>query len=154
MTHTTVELPTGPITVATTHAESFLEDGPTRAQQLEVIFGRLAGSGDALVLGDFNFGDGEPEEARVPAEYVDLWRALRPDEPGFTWDIERSEMARVGSFPGEPSRRLDRIYLRSQRTRGRSIEIIGDQPVHPGRRELFPSDHFGLAATLEPVSGS
>ncbi|MEZ4428383.1 MAG: endonuclease/exonuclease/phosphatase family protein [Nannocystaceae bacterium] len=142
------------LTVVTTHLESFLEDGPTRARQLDQIFERLQLEDDATLLGDLNFGDGEPEEARVPAEYVDLWRALRPDEPGFTWDIERSEMARVGSFPGEPSRRLDRIYLRSQRTRGRSIEIIGDQPVHPGRRELFPSDHFGLAATLEPVSGS
>ncbi|MCB9749000.1 MAG: endonuclease/exonuclease/phosphatase family protein [Myxococcales bacterium] len=137
------------LTVVTTHLESFLEDGPTRARQLDQIFERLQLEDDATLLGDLNFGDGEPEEGSINAEFDDVWRALRPGEPGFTWNIERSEMARAGSFAGEASRRLDRVLLRSDHWVGASIEIIGDQPVHAGARDLFPSDHFGLVARLE-----
>ncbi|HVI00248.1 MAG TPA: endonuclease/exonuclease/phosphatase family protein [Enhygromyxa sp.] len=141
--------------VATTHMESFLEDGPIRAQQLDVIFEELARdkkdpSVVATVLcGDLNFGDGEqPDTAHLDPEFVDLWATLRAGQPGYTWDIERSEMARLGSFVGEPSRRLDRILLRSRAWQSASIEIIGDQPVEPGDRRLFPSDHFGLIGEI------
>lgn len=134
--------------VATTHMESFLDDGPVRAKQLDLIFGGLRGVEHALFLGDFNFGDGEPEGASLDPAYRDLWLGLRSGEPGFTWDIDKSDLARESSFVGEPSRRLDRILLRSKTWRGRSIEIIGDEPVAPGKRDLFPSDHFGLSAEL------
>jgi tyrosyl-DNA phosphodiesterase 2 len=134
--------------VVTTHMESFLEDGPTRAEQLDAIFALLDKSTDAIVLGDFNFGDGEAEEARIPSDFTDAWVALRQNEPGFTWDIERSEMARDGSFPGEPSRRLDRILLRSSHWRAASVRIVGNQPVQSTRPDLFPSDHFGVTAKL------
>ncbi len=139
------------LTVVTTHLESFLEDGPLRARQLDAIFEALMIEDEAVLLGDFNFGDGELEEGSINAEFDDLWKQLRPQEPGFTWDIERSEMARAGSFTGEPSRRLDRVLLRSELWTGGSIEIIGDEPVHAGKLDLFPSDHFGLVATLKPA---
>jgi endonuclease/exonuclease/phosphatase family metal-dependent hydrolase len=140
--------------VATTHMESFLEDGPVRAQQLDEIFAELRRERDdpavvaTLFAGDLNFGDGEPETAQLDSDFVDLWTLLHPETPGFTWDIEHSEMARAGSFVGEPSRRLDRAMLRSKVWVPKSIEIIGDTPVVPGDRRLFPSDHFGLVAEL------
>ena len=137
------------LSVGTVHLESFLEDGPVRARQLDSAFAMLAGSGDAILMGDFNFGDGEePETTRLEAEYADLWLALRPDERGFTWDLERSEMARRGSFPGERSRRLDRILLRSRLWRPADVNIIGDRPVADGG-PVFPSDHFGLSGRIE-----
>jgi len=153
---THVELGAGErLCVATTHMESFLEDGPIRAAQLDEIFAELATERDdpavvaTVVCGDLNFGDGEqPDSAHLDPEFVDLWTASRPGEPGYTWDIERSEMARLGSFVGEPSRRLDRILLRSREWLPGAIEIIGDQPVEPGDRSLFPSDHFGLIGDL------
>jgi hypothetical protein len=58
-------------------------------------------------------------------------------------------MAKKGSFPGEKSRRLDRIFLRSTVWKGKDIRIIGDQPITPGKKDLFPSDHFGLVATVK-----
>jgi endonuclease/exonuclease/phosphatase family metal-dependent hydrolase len=134
--------------VGTVHLESPLKDGPTRARQLDTAFKMLAGSKDAILMGDFNFGDGEePETARLEAAYADLWLALRPGEPGFTWNIEKSVMARRGSFPGERSRRLDRILLRSRSWRAASIHIIGDGPVAEGG-PVFPSDHFGLTGRI------
>ena len=134
--------------VATTHMESYLEDGPVRAAQLGRIFARLRGTEHALLLGDLNFGDGEPESSNLNSSYEDLWLALHPGDQGFTWNIEQSQLAREKSFPGEPSRRLDRILLHSNAWRGASISIVGDQPVVPGKRDLFPSDHFGLVAEL------
>lgn len=136
------------IAVATTHMESYLEDGPIRAAQLDVIFPLLAGYDDAILLGDLNFGDGEPETAHLRSDYVDLWTVLHPAKPGFTWDIEKSRMARRGSFPKERSRRLDRILVSSAVWDPKWIRIVGDQAVTQDN-ELFPSDHFGLVGALE-----
>ncbi len=43
------------LTIVTTHLESFLEDGPTRARQLDAIFEALMIEDEAVVLGDLNF---------------------------------------------------------------------------------------------------
>lgn len=146
------------LALGTTHMESLLEDGPVRARQLDAIFAAFERERDdpqvaaTIFCGDLNFGDGErPDTDHLDPEFVDAWTALRPGEPGHTWDIERSDMARAGSFPGEPSRRLDRVLVRGSSWRPASIEIIGDEPVVPGQRGLFPSDHFGLVAELERV---
>jgi endonuclease/exonuclease/phosphatase family metal-dependent hydrolase len=137
------------IVLATTHMESFLEDGPIRAKQLDEIFEDLAReTAPTLFAGDLNFGDGEqPDTAHLDPNFVDLWTHLHPGDPGFTWNIERSPMAAAGSFVGEPSRRLDRMLLRGATWVPSKIDIIGDRSVsdHPA---LFPSDHFGLVAEL------
>ena len=138
------------LAVATTHMESRLEDGPVRAKQLDALFRLLRDAEDAVLLGDLNFGDGEePETTHLEKAYADLWLSLRPGEAGFTWNIEASEMARKGSFPGERSRRLDRILVRSTAWKPKAVRIIGDQPVTPGDRKLFPSDHFGVVGVIE-----
>jgi endonuclease/exonuclease/phosphatase family metal-dependent hydrolase len=159
------------VAIATSHMESFLEDGPTRARQLEAIFGMLARAQDAVFMGDMNFGDGEePETSKLDPRYVDLWTALRPSDAGFTWNMDNNPFARIGAFVGEPNRRLDRILVRSDTWRPSAIAIIGDRSA--GRRtlrlsdrariemperpptteepeiEVFPSDHYGLTATL------
>jgi len=134
--------------VATTHMESPLQDGPVRAKQIESILSRLRDADDAVFLGDLNFGDGETEEKKIDAAYVDVWKSLKPNDAGFTWNIESSDMSKKGSFPGEKSRRLDRILLRSSVWKPKEIRIVGDQPVVPGKKDLFPSDHFGLVGTL------
>ena len=158
--------------VVTSHLESYLEDGPTRARQLEDTFGRLKTADDALFLGDMNFGDGEqPETSRLDRRFVDLWSSLRKGQPGYTWNIPRNPLARVGSFQNERSRRLDRILLRSPRWRPAAIRLLGNRPVGKGRwfgrpfyrtgnpdideahqngleMEVFPSDHYGLVGEL------
>lgn len=148
----TLEIDGVPTAVATTHLESLLEDGPMRAQQLGVIFGQLEPHGEALFAGDFNFGDGEmPETAALPSTFLDAWRAVHRDAPGYTWDVKRSRMARDASFPGEGSRRLDRILIRSSRWRPVSATILGDAPAPGPRRHVFPSDHFGVLASFARV---
>ena len=138
------------LSVGVVHLESFLEDGPMRARQLDLILPRLAGTDDAVLLGDFNFGDHEPESSHLDPGYQDLWRSLYPSMEGFTWDIERSLLARKGSFPGESSRRLDRILVRSSIWKPESIRIEGATPLGP-ERNLWPSDHFGLCGSVTGV---
>ena len=141
------------VAVATCHLESPLAAGHTRAKQLDVFFDRLHGHGDALFLGDFNFGDGEqPETARLREAYVDAWRATQGDSRGFTWDMHRSAMARRGAFQGEVSRRLDRILVKSNALRPAKAIIIGDEPVDT-EGHVFPSDHFGLLVELTVATG-
>ena len=161
------------LAVATSHMESFLPDGPVRARQLKSIFAMLRPAAEAVLMGDLNFGDGEqPETGQLDASYLDLWTVLHPGKPGFTWNNAENPMARIGAFVGEPSRRLDRILLRTKRWRPISMSIIGNRSA--GRRrlkrfdramiempdrasavvgepmiEVFPSDHYGLRATLE-----
>ncbi len=141
----------GGLTVATTHMESRLEDGKVRAKQLKELFQQLQNFTEAVVLGDFNFGDGEkPDSDALDSNYVDCWTTLKPKEPGFTWNIEESDMAKKGSFKGEKSRRIDRILLRSANYKPSSVAIVGDKPLKEGDKSLFPSDHYGLVGTLEP----
>ena len=116
-------------------------------------FALLAPYEAAVLLGDLNFGDGEqPETGHLARRYVDLWTALHPDLPGYTWDMERSEMARQGAFVLEQSRRLDRILARTPHFVPGSITILGDRPV-AGSKVVFPSDHFGLVGVLKKPRG-
>lgn len=136
------------LAVVNVHLESPLGAAATRAKQLDKVFPYLVKSPDAVLLGDFNFGDGaQPETSRLDRSYGDPWRELHPGEPGFTWNIEKNGLARRGSFRGETSRRLDRILVRSAVWRAKDIRIIGDEGIGEDGK-LFPSDHFGLVATL------
>jgi endonuclease/exonuclease/phosphatase family metal-dependent hydrolase len=138
------------LAVATSHLESFLQDGPMRAKQLDIIFAMMKDADDSILLGDFNFGDGEePDSSHLDKKYFDVWRELKPKNPGYTWNIEVSDMAKDGSFPKETSRRIDRILVRSDVWKAEAVTIVGDSPVIEGKKDLFPSDHFGLSATLK-----
>lgn len=135
--------------ITTCHLESLLEDGPMRAKQLDIYFEQLAAFDEAFFAGDFNFGDGEkPDNEHLSPSFRDAWREIHPQNPGYTWDIEKSRFARRESFPGEESRRLDRILFKSSRWQPVSAAIIGDQPLDGKRRNIFPSDHFGLLAVF------
>ncbi len=132
--------------LAVVHLDSFLELHAERTQQLKEVLALLAGADDQVLLGDFNFGDGEQPESKVlPNRFRDAWVSLHPGKPGYTWDMEKSSMARAGAFPGESSRRLDRVLVASPKWQPGAARIIGDREIAKG---LFPSDHFGLVVEL------
>ena len=138
--------------IGTCHLDSPLEAGEMRAQQLDIFFNLLNPAENAIMLGDFNFGDGEkPETEKIPATFLDIWQETNKGKPGFTWDIEKSEMAKKGSFPKEGSRRIDRILFKSKLLKSKGSKIIGDEPLDT-KKELFPSDHFGLTGNFKIVS--
>ena len=132
------------VLVITTHLNYKLKDHAARRVQLEAIVGAAAAfKGPVVLTGDFNFGDGAPEQAALPDTWGDAFRVLHPKDPGYTWDNDKNPMAMRGRLPGEPSRRLDRVFARGLRPE--AAGIVFDHPVRPG---LFPSDHFGVKARL------
>lgn len=132
------------VLVLTTHLDYQLDHHAQRRKQLDMTFAAAREfSGPVVVTGDLNFGDGEAESDGIPRDYADAWRVLHPNALGLTWDNERNPMAKRGRLPGEPSRRLDRILSRGLRPQ--HAEIVFDEPIRDG---LFPSDHFGVLASL------
>lgn len=101
-------------------------------------------------MGDFNFGDGEPENKQMALKYIDVWQQLEANDLGYTWDIDQSHLARKNSFLLEKSRRLDKVYSRGNMLTPLTIEIVGKQSfVTPTGKILYPSDHFGLSVIFD-----
>jgi endonuclease/exonuclease/phosphatase family metal-dependent hydrolase len=136
------------LAIATVHLESPLADIELRGRQMDDVFPLLKNTDDAILLGDFNFRDDDPENKHLDTQYVDLWKALHPNEKGYTWDIERNDLARKNSFPKEGSGRLDHILVRSTHWKPQTIRMIGCDAIK-GHPKIFPSDHFGLEGTIE-----
>jgi len=59
-------------------------------------------------------------------------------------------MAKNGSFPNEPSRRLDRILIKSEKFTPETSAIIGNKPVLNSKM-IFPSDHFGVISSFRKI---
>lgn len=143
-----VQVADGELALATVHLDSLLSDGVRRRLQLERVQEALVANPEAVILGDFNFGDGEPEESALSEPWRDAWRGLLPADPGLSWDRGRNPLADANSFPEEPSRRLDRVLLRSMRWSASAARLVGVEPAASG---LHPSDHFGLRVELRPA---
>lgn len=140
-----VKTPRGHVTFAVVHLDSYQHQGPNRKKQLLEI-NALLGGADAVILGDFNYGDGAPEGAGLPSTFVDAVRSVSARKPRFTWNNEKNPLAKKNAFTDEPSRRLDRVMLRSTAWRHKAVRLVGDKPFAPNR---FASDHFGVRAQLK-----
>lgn len=137
------------VAVATCHLESPLEASRTRAIQIDEFFKILDKADHSVFLGDFNFGDGEePETSMMIPKFVDSWRHTNAGDVGHTWNMEKNEMAKSGSFPNEKSRRLDRIFINSKHLTPTETKIIGNQEIE-NTKGLYPSDHFGLLGMVK-----
>lgn len=132
--------------VATTHLESTRSMAAVRAEQLAIAFDYLRTRGDTVLVGDMNFDPSAPAETRVlDAEFVDVWPALRPSEPGHTADGIRNPM-RAASSDGPRGERIDRIFARTRRWVPIRVEMLGTETIDD--RQTYISDHFGLEAEL------
>ena len=138
-----------PICIVNVHLESLLNDTALRIKQLNVIFKETSNCKDMILLGDFNFGDNDAENKVINSDYLDAWRQLKPNDRGYTWDVEQSNLAKQNAFPLEGSRRLDKVYIKGNSLIPKEIGIIGNHSfTTPSGQRLFPSDHFGLSASF------
>jgi endonuclease/exonuclease/phosphatase family metal-dependent hydrolase len=140
--------PQGDLRVAVVHLDSLIGEAwqAVRSQQLVDCGKRLADATHALLVGDMNFGDGEPEAASIPAGFLDAWRTVLPQDPGLTWVRERNALADANSFPNEANRRLDRLLMNSPNWQAQHAALVGTA-MYNG--EWQPSDHFGVVATWQ-----
>ena len=139
-----------PVELAAVHLTSDRREGAgeRRAAQIARLLAVLDPSADHLIVGDFNYGDDQQIEALAP--FVDAWLSLHPDAPGHTYAPSANALAALFSQRGI-DRRLDRLLLRAppERLLATAATIIADQPIPGAEPVLYPSDHFGLAVTLE-----
>merc|ERR1719221_337881 len=109
--------------INTVHLES-LNNAKVRMNQLDDIFNQYAkDQGEAMLMGDFNFGDNnEGESDHISKEFVDCWREHTNGQ-----STNSSGLTCAG-------RRLDRILLRSEKWKVMDFKIIG--------KVNMPSDHL------------
>ena len=123
------------------HLESLPEDGPRRIQQLKQVFYRSGLKDNVIVIGDFNFSDGQqPETGYLRTDFIDAWRLIKPSDPGYTY------------IEAENGQRLDRILLRC-----RACSIKHTETTPPlffnAEGETQPlSDHQAVITTIELLS--
>jgi tyrosyl-DNA phosphodiesterase 2 len=146
-----IDTGSGSLVVGAVHLESLKPNRDLRAEQLQEIFPILKSAGpDAVLAGDFNFCSSWTEENdNLDPEFVDLWPALHGRAPGYSENTDINVMLR--NVKGKDKNvRFDRVLLRSARAfRPRSIELLGTAPIADSLPDVFPSDHFGLAAVIE-----
>ncbi len=96
-------------TLVNVHLESMLSDTEIREQQISQIKEKVDQVSNVIVCGDFNFGDGEPENQLI-SEFMDTGKAVGE----VTYDVENNNLAKSNKFFFEASRRLDRILVKTQ----------------------------------------
>jgi tyrosyl-DNA phosphodiesterase 2 len=134
--------------IGTVHLESMKEFAFMHKLQLETIFPLLKKSDHAILMGDFNFcATWEEKKALIDSRYQDMWSALRADEPGYTEDTDINLMRWLIKNKRKHVR-FDRLLLGSPSWQPKSIRLLGTKPVSPEHPDIFPSDHFGLVATI------
>lgn len=132
------------------HLESF-HPMVQYAQGGELLAGPSVTNRALILAGDFN-SDAEAGGATytllLSGGYSDLWEALYPNDPGFTWPLFEVSP----DIFTTPDERLDLILTRGK-VHGVSAEVVGEDPILDTTPSLLrPSDHAGVVATfvLEP----
>merc|ERR1711879_873122 len=111
-----------------------------------MVFKALDGSTDAVFCGDTNINERDCDgPVALPTGWVDAWTALRPDERGATFDVERNKFVQAHDRWAKRNHarlRFDRFWVRlGAGYRLGAVELVDDPCC---------SDHFGVLLDLEP----
>ncbi|MBL8611342.1 MAG: endonuclease/exonuclease/phosphatase family protein [Myxococcales bacterium] len=142
-----------------THLNWKLDDGAARALQVkrlvEIVRDLAPAHGfPPLVMGDFN-AEPDADEIRYlrgltglggPCVYfADCFAAAAPPGRDGTTFARRNPFALLCR---EPNRRIDYVFVRGPDDRGRGEPLEADVCFDRAEGDIFPSDHFGVIATL------
>jgi tyrosyl-DNA phosphodiesterase 2 len=128
--------------ICTAHLVARPERHQDRYRQLKELFSLLK-SKPSLIVGDMNLHY-ESEEKQLK-DVQDLWKIVKPDESGYTFDTQRNSMITMSNA----RLRLDRMLAVNAGNTFKcdDIRLFGDEPIDQVRK-IFPSDHFGLVADI------
>lgn len=128
-----------------THLHHPPEEADVRVRQLEYLLDWLDRDSRRLptiVLGDFNSYVEEPAVALMKSRFRSAYEAVHGAEPQKTWPTP------VNTFDDSPAGALDYIYVSPEfRILDAGLAFDRPSPNDPG---LYPSDHLGLFARVEP----
>ncbi len=146
----TLDTPWGTMEVSSTHTRG----DPCQTSAVADLVSRGPRPLPGVLMGDFNAVEGSPALApfRESAGFVDAFRTANPLDSGPTaWQ-------RIEAPEPTASRRVDYIFLLpGERVRGSvlSSRVVLNQPRRlQGGSSLWPSDHYGVLAELDLISGS
>jgi endonuclease/exonuclease/phosphatase family metal-dependent hydrolase len=117
------------------------------AQARELVDGPARTALPVVMVGDFNSRPGRPTyDALLAAGFDDAWTRANPDGPAGLTCCHAHPL----DDPGDALRgRIDLVLTRGGIAATEAF-VVGDQPGD-FRAGLWPSDHAGVVATLEPV---
>lgn len=115
------------------HLESGLFDEDARKKQINEILDAGINSDTLIITGDFNFGDGANEELLF-SQFYDIGEEGKQK----TYDTEINLLAQSTKFIFEPSRRLDRIYVKCDACKSTKLNII----------DAEYSDHWAISTQI------
>ncbi len=145
--------------LAATHLQSTVTGLPEAAtvqiaQGQELIDALRYVTGPVILCGDFNSDasnsptapDNTPTASNiVMAGYAEVWKLLKPYDPGRTWGLYEDDQIPI-SFPATtPSERIDLFFKRGIPAIN-IVKIVA--PAPPGFTPPFGSDHAGVLATF------
>jgi endonuclease/exonuclease/phosphatase family metal-dependent hydrolase len=129
-----------------THLED-LDLDVQAAQVQELLSGAAHEGGPILLVGDFNSdadAGGAAYGALLGAGFEDAWAHLMGGQPGYTCCQEADLLNPVSAL----SQRLDLVLYRKAFD-ARDIHLVGEAPEDRTPSGLWPSDHAGVAGSLE-----
>lgn len=122
-----------PIDFVVTHLAWQDDAGPVRARQVADLLAWLPNEGVPLVvMGDFN---APLSDKGLAALILPRFESALPSGSAVTT---------LNPAKGHPNRVIDHIFAERKYFSVKGARVIGDRPIHGD----FPSDHFGVAATL------
>lgn len=108
------------------------------AQANELVQGPANTSLPVVFVGDFNSDADSGDQTYlnlIAAGFVDAWSVTNPGDPGYTCCHPTISL------------RVDLVLLLNK-VRALDMELVGNKPEDLTPSGLFPSDHFGVVATL------
>ncbi|MBN1686892.1 MAG: endonuclease/exonuclease/phosphatase family protein [Spirochaetales bacterium] len=127
------------------------------AEKTVAFINRIARDKPVILLGDFNATADSAEIGVLSAAGFRDAYAEAGSPPGYTWNgaINNNIQLQARTYPDdfrlEPDqKRIDYVFYRGPGLRVEGCEVVLNRPVG----DLYPSDHFGVMADFDVLSGS
>jgi endonuclease/exonuclease/phosphatase family metal-dependent hydrolase len=130
--------------VINVHLQSLEQEGMARWEQIKLaaLLADQAHPKMTILVGDTNFYTKEGMDTPTLAGFIDLWKILRPNEPGYTFGL---------TYPIDTAssvKRIDGVFQwPSPLMTPSQISTFGEESLQESAR-AFLSDHIGLIATF------
>ncbi len=140
----TIKTSAGDLTIAGCHLESMREMAHVRLTQIDEALPIFERTEHAIWMGDFNAAADTAECARIRSAFRDAWCALHGAAPGYTRDTSTNKM--LARVKDDRHQRIDRIFVKGPAITPVAMRLLGTAPLSGESDDVFPSDHYGLAA--------